>query len=85
VQYTLFKEKNYLLDNYEVPDVLIWNKLNAIKPYDLKQIEKKVNDIKNGEWVQYTIPKDLVIYVRIESEEKTRKPFRRHRKRTRVI
>lgn len=73
VQYTLFKEKNYLLDNDEVPDVLIWNKLNAIKPYDLKQIEKKVNDIKNGEWVQYTIPKDLVIYVRIESEEKTRK------------
>lgn len=41
VQYTLFKEKNYLLDNDEVPDVLIWNKLNAIKPYDLKQIEKR--------------------------------------------
>lgn len=73
IQYTLVKEKKYFLENDEVPDVLIWNRLSAMKLYDLKNIENKAAKIKKGEWRQLVIPDDAIIYNRIESEDKNRK------------
>lgn len=73
MKYTLLKEKTYLLDNDEIPDVLIWNRLNAMKQYDLMQLEQKANKIRNGEWEEYTVPQELLVYDRLESEEKKRR------------
>lgn len=71
--YTLQKEKNYLLDNDEVPNMIIWNRLNSLKPIDLRHLDEKINSIRNGAWSDYLIPTDFCIYERIESDEKTRK------------
>lgn len=73
IQYTLVKEKRYFLENDEVPDVLIWNRLNAMKLYDLKKLEDKAAKIKKGKWKQFIIPDDAIIYNRNESEDKNRK------------
>lgn len=73
IQYTLIKEKRYFLENDEVPDVLIWNKLNAMKLYDLKKIEDKATKIRTGKWKQFVVPDGAIVYNRNESEEKKRK------------
>lgn len=73
IQYTLIKEKNYLMNNDEVPDVLIWNRLSAMKNYDLMMLEQKVKKIEEGDWEAFSVPKDFIVYKRVESEEKQRK------------
>ena len=73
MEFTLLKEKNYLLDNDEVPDVIISNELKNMKPYDLSQLENVLREIKNGEWQGYVKPTEYVVYDRIESTEKKRK------------
>lgn len=73
IQYTLTKEKNYFLENDEVTDVLIWNRLNSMKLYDLKKLEDKATQIRIGNWKKFVVPDGAIIYNRIESEEKSRK------------
>lgn len=73
LRYTLIKEINYLLDNDEVPDIIIWNRLKNMKPYDLKQIELKIQKIVEGEIIEAVYPRDYIVYQRKESETKIRK------------
>ena len=73
LRYTLIKEINYLLDNDEVPDIIIWNRLKNMKPYDLKQIELKIQKIVEGEKLEAVYPRDYIVYQRKESETKIRK------------
>lgn len=65
------KEKAYLKDNDEVPDVSIWNQLCNLKQYDLKFYDDLVASVMKGENPSF-IPKGYKVYTRIESPEKTR-------------
>ena len=73
MEFTLLKEQNYLLDNDEVPDVIISNELKNMKPSDLGLLDSALNKIKSGDWKDYETPTEYVVYERIESPEKTRK------------
>lgn len=68
---TINKEKNYLKDNDEVPDVTIWNDLRNLNSYDLIQYEKIINDVLNGHESNCK-PIDYKVYKRIEPSNKVR-------------
>lgn len=68
---TVNKEKNYLKDNDEVPDVMIWNDLRNLNSYDLINYEKIINGVLNGNELNYS-PNGYKVYKRIESLNKTR-------------
>ena len=69
---TAKKEKNYLKENAEVADVYIWNQLCGLKKYDFLFYEELIDDIENGNRLQFA-PQNFKVFNRIESEEKTRK------------
>lgn len=72
ISVTVEKEKNYLKENDEVPNILILNDLRNLKPYDLKFYMEVIENIKNGK-EECFVPKDFYTYDRYESNGKTRK------------
>lgn len=68
---TVNKEKHYLKDNDEVPDVMIWNDLRNLNSYDLINYEKIINGVLNGNELNYS-PIGYKVYKRIESSNKVR-------------
>lgn len=71
ISVTVEKEKSYLKDNDEVPDVTILNELCNLKPYDLKFYEKIIHNIINGCEIDFA-PNRFQVHERIESSEKKR-------------
>lgn len=71
IELTVKKEKAYLKDNDEVPDVSIWNKLCDLKQYDLKHYDDIIEKIVRGEKTEY-VPTEYKAYERVESSEKVR-------------
>ena len=71
INITVNKEKNYLKENDEVPDVSIWNQLCDLKQFDLQFYDDLIENIVKGENLKY-IPTGFKIFKRIESPEKTR-------------
>lgn len=69
---TVEKEKIYLKDNDEVPDVTILNELLYLKPYDLKFYNNIVQNIIDGIETNF-VPVRYRIFERIESEDKSRR------------
>lgn len=68
---TVNKEKNYLRENDEIPDVSIWNRLCDLKQYDLQFYERLITSIVKGEESKH-VPTGFKVFKRIESPEKTR-------------
>ena len=52
--FTVNKEKNYLKENDEVPDVSIWNRLCDLKKYDLQFYDRLIRSVVKGEVSKYT-------------------------------
>lgn len=71
ISVTVNKEKVYLKENDEVPDVSIWNNLCDLKQLDLQFYDDLIKSIINGEKTEY-IPNGFKAYERIESSEKRR-------------
>lgn len=69
---TVKKEKAYLKDNDEVPDVSIWNRLCNLRQYDLKYYDDIIEKIVRGEKIEY-VPTEYKVYEREESSEKVRR------------
>ncbi len=69
--FTVNKEKNYLKENDEVPDVSIWNRLCDLKKYDLQFYDRLIRSVVKGEVSKYT-PTGFKVFERIESPEKKR-------------
>lgn len=65
------KEKNYLLDNDEVPNIPIWLQLNSLLLLDKHRLDKSAMMIQEGKDDEEIVPQ-AVIYYRQESEEKQR-------------
>jgi hypothetical protein len=72
IRITVNKEKAYLKENDEVPDVSVWNKLCNLRQYDLQFYEILIGNIVKGEKTEYA-PNGFKVYERIESSEKIRK------------
>lgn len=68
---TVQKEKTYIKDNDEVPDVTILNEMSNLKAYDLRFYEETIQKIKEGCEINFS-PTGYRIYERIESSEKSR-------------
>lgn len=71
IRITVNKEKAYLKDNDEVPDVSVWNRLCNLKQYDLQFYDALVGNIVRGEKIEY-VPDGYKVYKRIESSDKIR-------------
>ena len=71
IRITVNKEKSYLKENDEVPDVSVWNKLCDLKQYDLQFYDALIESIVKGEKTEY-VPTGFKVYERIESSEKIR-------------
>jgi hypothetical protein len=71
IQVTVAKEKVYLKENDEVPDVSVWNELCNLKQYDLYFWKSLIQTIVSGEEINY-FPKEFKIYERLETPEKKR-------------
>lgn len=71
IRITVNKEKAYLKDNDEVPDVSVWNRLCNLKQYDLQFYDALVGNIMRGEKIEY-VPDGYKVYKRIESSDKIR-------------
>lgn len=72
IRITVNKEKAYLKENDEVPDVSVWNKLCNLRQYDLQFYDTLIGNIVKGEKTEY-VPIGFKVYERIESPEKIRK------------
>ena len=72
IRITVNKEKAYLKENDEVPDVSIWNSLCDLKQYDLHFYDALIRSIIKGEKPEY-VPNGFKVYERIESSEKIRR------------
>lgn len=72
IRITVNKEKAYLKENDEVPDVSIWNSLCDLKQYDLHFYDALIGSIIKGEKPEY-VPNGFKVYERIESSEKIRR------------
>ncbi len=68
---TVQKEKKYIKDNDEVPDVTILNEMSNLKAYDLRFYDETIQKIKEGYEINFS-PTGYRIYERIESSEKSR-------------
>ena len=71
IRITVNKEKDYLKENDEVPDVSVWNSLCDLKQYDLHFYDTLIGSIVKGEKPEY-VPNGFRVYERIESSEKIR-------------
>lgn len=71
IRITVNKEKAYLKENDEVPDVSVWNKLCDLKQYDLQFYDTLIVSIVKGEKTEY-VPTGFKVYERIESSKKIR-------------
>lgn len=71
IRVTVRKEKNYLKDNDEVPEVAVWNRLSSLKQYDLFYYDQLIGRVLRGEKPNF-VPEGFFVYQRIESPEKTR-------------
>lgn len=71
ISVTVNKEKVYLKENDEVPDVSIWNNLCNLNQYDLQFYDHLIKNIIKGEKTK-CIPNGFKVYERLESPEKTR-------------
>lgn len=71
VNYTIEKERKYILYNDENVDIEIWNGINSIKRYDIRKINEEINKILT---LGLMVDKEIQVktYKRIESEDKTR-------------
>lgn len=58
IRITVNKEKAYLKENDEVPDVSVWNKLCNLRQYDLQFYEILIGNIVKGE-KRNMLPTDL--------------------------
>lgn len=71
IRFTVNKEKNYLKENDEVPDVSIWNQLCDLRQYDLQFYDRLIRSVVRGEASKYT-PTGFKVFERIESSKKKR-------------
>lgn len=71
INVTIDKEKNYLKENDEVPNVIEWNYLNTLKLYDLQYFQEEFEDIVYGNKKKPELAK-YDIYYRVESVSKIR-------------
>lgn len=71
IQITVNKEKAYLKENDEVPDVSVWNELSNLNKCDLHFFDVLIESIEKGEKTEY-IPSNYKVYKRIEGSEKVR-------------
>ena len=68
---TIIKEQNYLLENDEVIDILLWNHLRNLNEYDRCYYNNLVDKIVKGK-AEECIEPDYLLYHRKESEVKIR-------------
>lgn len=71
IRVTVRKERNYLKDNDEVPEVSVWNQLSNLKQYDLFYYDQLIGKVLRGEKPDF-VPEGFFVHQRIESPEKTR-------------
>lgn len=72
IEDTIRKEIKYIVDNDEVLNISIWNKLHSFKQQDIRYLENLVNEILKAK-LEKEIDPSAVSYERKENETKIRK------------